>query len=337
MLKIPFLACMLALAAFAQPAAPNASMVRFDVNAIDKSADPCVDFYQYACGTWLKNNPIPADQSRWGRFNELDERNREILREILEEAAKPTPDRDADTQKIGDYYAACMDEKAIDAKGLAPLAAGAGPHSRAEGQVATCRPKSRTCTASAYRCPVRFRLRAGLQGFQRGDRRRPTRAVSGCRTAITTSRTDAKAVELRKKYVAHVQRMFELAGETPDSCQGERRHRDAHRNRTGQRSLDRVSRRDPEKVYHKMKQARIGGAGPILPAGASTSPTAVRRDSRAECRVAGFLQGDQRRRSENAAAGRLESLSRPGTCCTPKRRCCRRRSSRRTSISTARR
>ena len=121
MLKIPFLACMLALAAFAQPAAPNASMVRFDVNAIDKAADPCKDFYQYACGNWLKANPIPADQARWGRFNELDERNKQILREILEEAAKPNPDRDSVTRQIGDYYAACMDEKGIDARGLAPL------------------------------------------------------------------------------------------------------------------------------------------------------------------------------------------------------------------------
>src|SRR5947209_19248386 len=60
----------------------------FDVNALDKTADPCVDFYQYSCGGWLKNNPIPADQPIWGRFNELAERNRAILHNILEDAAK---------------------------------------------------------------------------------------------------------------------------------------------------------------------------------------------------------------------------------------------------------
>src|ERR1039458_5886699 len=58
----------------------------FDVNAIDKSADPCGDFYQYACGTWMKNNPIPPDKSRWGRFDALYERNLYILRDILTEA-----------------------------------------------------------------------------------------------------------------------------------------------------------------------------------------------------------------------------------------------------------
>ena len=123
-------------------AQPNASRVsgpaQFDLTAIDKSVDPCVDFYHYACGTWIKNNPIPADQAMWGRFNELADRNRDILHEILEEAAKPAAGRDATTQKIGDYYAACMDEKAIDAKGLAPLEPelDADPQSQGQGAVA---------------------------------------------------------------------------------------------------------------------------------------------------------------------------------------------------------
>ena len=118
-------AIVLSLTVCALFAQTNASRVsgpaRFDLSAIDKSVDPCVDFFHYACGSWIKNNPIPPDQAMWGRFNELADRNRDILHEILEQSAKGGAGRDATTQKIGDYYGACMDEKAIDAKGLAPL------------------------------------------------------------------------------------------------------------------------------------------------------------------------------------------------------------------------
>src|SRR3954452_13092432 len=100
-------------------AAPKDARV-FDPSAIDKSVDPCTDFYQYACGTWLKNNPIPPDQASWGRFSELAERNRTILRQILEKASTAAAGRDADTQKIGDYYSTCMDEAAINSKGIQP-------------------------------------------------------------------------------------------------------------------------------------------------------------------------------------------------------------------------
>ena len=87
---------------------------------LDKTADPCNNFFQYACGTWVKNNPIPADRSRWSRFEELSARNESILRDILETSAAKK-DGSAIEKKIGDYYMACLDEKAIDAKGIAPL------------------------------------------------------------------------------------------------------------------------------------------------------------------------------------------------------------------------
>ena len=87
---------------------------------MDKTADPCVDFYQYSCGNWMKNNPIPPDKSRWGRFNALDEHNLYVLRDILEKAQAPGQ-HSAIEQKVGDYYAACMDEATIEKKGAAPL------------------------------------------------------------------------------------------------------------------------------------------------------------------------------------------------------------------------
>src|SRR5665811_45701 len=90
---------------FAQNASDLKTTPGFDLSAIDRKTNPCNDFYQFACGTWLKNNPIPADQASWGRFSELNERNRAILRSILD-AAAAAKNRDADTQKIGDYYSA---------------------------------------------------------------------------------------------------------------------------------------------------------------------------------------------------------------------------------------
>src|ERR1700676_2164672 len=95
----------------------------FDPAAIDPRADPCVDFYQFACGAWMKANPIPPDQSRWGRFDALQDRNREVLHKILEAAAAPKPGRTALEQKMGDYYASCMNEPVIQAKVAAPLKA----------------------------------------------------------------------------------------------------------------------------------------------------------------------------------------------------------------------
>ena len=117
-------ALLLAALSTATPAFAQSSSAEpvLDVSAMDRTVDPCVDFYTYSCGGWLQKNPIPPDQSSWSTSGKLDDENRIRLRAILEEAAaKASASRDAVTQKIGDYYASCMDEAAIESLASSPF------------------------------------------------------------------------------------------------------------------------------------------------------------------------------------------------------------------------
>ncbi len=262
MFRTVFLSTVCACAMFAQPATPNASMVRFDVKAIDKAADPCKDFYQYACGNWLKGNPIPADQARWGRFNELDERNKLALRAVLEEAAKPEAGRDRVTRQIGDYYAACMDEKAIDTRGLAPLMA-------EFDRIRQLSDKSQLAAEIAHLHRIGV---ATLFGFGSGQDFKDSTAVVaqldqggiGMPDRDYYLKDDPKSVELRQNYVAHVQRMFELAGRNPDIAKAYAATVMRMETALAKGSLDNVSRRDPEKIYHPMKRADVAALAPAF-------------------------------------------------------------------------
>src|SRR6476660_513515 len=102
-----------------EPALPYSPSL--DLNSMDKSVDPCVDFYQYSCGGWQKKNPIPPDQVSWGVYGKLYQDNLNFLRGILEQAAAAKGQRDTVTQEIGDFYASCMDEAAVEKLGLGAL------------------------------------------------------------------------------------------------------------------------------------------------------------------------------------------------------------------------
>ena len=233
----------------------------FDVSELNPSVGPCKDFYEYACSTWMKNNPIPPDQSRWGRFNKLVESNREILREILERASKPGSNRDADEQKIGDYYAACMDQAAIDAKGLDPLKPELTRIAALPSKLALSDEVAHLSSGGVRGVLFHFSSEQDMKdsskeiaGVDQGGLGLPDRDYY--------VKADPASAELRQKYLAHVAKMMQLAGEPEDQATRDAAAVMKIETALAVASLDRVSRRDPDKIYHKMSTQDLAALDP---------------------------------------------------------------------------
>ena len=233
----------------------------FDASALDRSVDPCTDFYQFSCGNWLKNNPIPPDQATWGRFNELAERNRAILREILEEAAKPGK-RTANVQKVGDYYASCMAEDAINKKGVAVL-----------------KPEFDRINALKSKADLTALLahlhHQGISAFfefsSEADFKNAKEVIAQADQGGLSLperdyylKNDAKSAELQKAYVQHVTNMFKLLGDSPEKAAAEADTVMKIETALAKGSMEIVKRREPQNIYHKMTEKEWQALTPTL-------------------------------------------------------------------------
>jgi len=236
------------LSALALPAL-FAQNTGFSVGNMDKSVNPCENFYQYACGNWIKSNPIPAEYSRWGRFNELQERNQRILKDILETSSAKTT-RSPIEQKIGDYYQSCMDEAGIEKAGIAPLQ----PYLK---MIADAKNKGDLgeLVGKLHREGVGGLFGVGAGADYNNSKMTIVHAAEGGLTLPDRDyylSEDAKSVAIRAKYVAHLTAMFKLMGYGTEKSAASANAVMTLETALAKPAADRVARRNPLSRNHPM-------------------------------------------------------------------------------------
>ncbi len=229
----------------------------FDPTLVDKSVDPCDNFYRYSCNGWFKKNPLPPDQTSYGRFTELYELNRLHLRQILDAAASAHPaSRTANEQKIGDEYASCMDASAIDKQGAAPL-------QPELDRIAALKSNEQLPALLGHLHRIGVGAFFGMSSNQDFDN--ASQVISfyfagglGLPERDYYTRTDAKSVEQRKQYVEHVKKMFTLAGEPEAQAAKNAQTVLDMETRLAKASLTITEQRDPQNLNHPTSIAAFG-------------------------------------------------------------------------------
>ena len=232
-----------------------------DVTAMDRAVDPCVDLYRYSCGGWQKSNPIPPDQTSWSVYGKLYQDNLNFLRGILEEAGSGGAQRDAVTQKIGDFYAACMDESAANQRGIAAIqpdldaiAQLKSVHQLASVIASIPLPYGRSLLFGAGSTQDPDDSEQEIADLDQGGLGLPDRDYY--------TKDDAKSKEIRERYLQHVQKVFELLGDNADTARKNAQTIMRMETALAKASWTRVERRDPYKQKNKMKIADLEQLAP---------------------------------------------------------------------------
>jgi putative endopeptidase len=242
---------------FALPYSPS-----LDISSMDHSVDPCADFYRYACGNWIKKNPIPPDQARWNVYSKLQEENQRFLWGILEQASRPTAGRSQVETEIGDYFYACMDEPSVEKAGAAPLQAWLT-------EIAALK-SIRDLPAFVARAQTAIFGNNMLFDIGSGqDYADSTHVIAfasagglGLPDRDYYVKTDAKSREIRQRYLQHVHDMLELLGEPSPLANTHAQTVMDIETALANASLTRVERRDPHKLFHKLKRRQLQALTP---------------------------------------------------------------------------